>query len=402
MQLYWRVVSLPLDTSILMEPLSLLRSVVFTTAALSTLNAFAGLPWCKSRTIESKNGQFVLVLLTPEAERRPLAEFVEYVNDVFGHLDDSGERELIESFEAERTLEETYSASGLYAKGESTQPIWTLPYISLCQEMYVANDGIHLVIMYSPWDSTCSDIRQLSFVSSGITTFSYRDEWEFMPLISLRLLMQACLEIALPVDNSSYISADSTEFIVRTNQGDRLVFDLATGTRLKRSSPLLLLCILLPVMIVPFGLWLCTLMRERIRTSKENPTAKGFHFSLFDLLGFLGYVGCSLAAVKILAWFGGACVLITTLGGVIAGFPSTHKVRLIAGAILALYGAYVAIVLFAIIDDQLINAFNVVPLWWKEGWWQLCIPLSMMFTFAVCGALFARRMPLRTVRATTS
>ncbi len=61
-----------------MRPSSLLYSFLLVSTAFSALDASAGLPNYKSRKIESKNGQYVLVLLTPKAERQKLSNFVAF------------------------------------------------------------------------------------------------------------------------------------------------------------------------------------------------------------------------------------------------------------------------------------------------------------------------------------
>lgn len=373
-----------------MQPLSLLRSILFASIAFSTLDTLAGLPGYKTRTIESKNGQYVLVLLTPQAERTQLIDFIEYIDDVYDYYKDDEKRELIEDFEKELAIEEQYSVSGLYANDGSTEPIWKVSYISLCQEVHVANDGIHLVVMYSPWDSSCSGTRQLSFYSSGSKVFSYGSDFEFVPLISMRLLMRACLGIECPIDESSYIDDRSTEFIVNTNQRDKLVFDLATGARLKRSSPWPFY-FGIPVAAVPLGVWMWHKRRPHLRNYRQRTQRRGLNYSLSELLGLVVYLSFALVAVKLYGWFGGVCVVIGTAGAATAGFRSRYAVGWFLGAILALYGAYVAALFLAIFDDLLLNKFDVTPLWWDGGWW-LCIPLGIIPTFAIYGALFARRM----------
>ena len=372
--------------------MSLLRHILLASISFSTLNAFAGLPGYKSREIASSNGQYVLVVLTPKAERSQLSEHVAYVDNVFSHLSDDEKQELIEDFENELALEEKYPVGGLYMNDGSTKPAWKIPYISLCQDVHVASDGLHVVVMYSPWDSNCSGNRHLSFVSSGNTVFTYSNEWQFLPFSSFRLLLRACLGVELPVDVISKIDDESNTFTVSTDQGDRLVFDLVTGARLKRSPPLFMLIFLLPLILVPLIFMMYIKLRKQIQAPTKNPKNPAVHFSLADLLGVMAYVACSITLVKLFTWFGGACVLLATLGATVAGFPCTGRARLTTGAILALYGAYVGVVVFAIVDDQMLNIFEVVPMWWTKGWWQLCIPTTMILSFAVFGALIARRM----------
>jgi len=373
-----------------MRPSSLLYSFLLVSTAFSAQDASAGLPNYKSRKIESKNGQYVLVLLTPKAERQKLSNFVTYVDDVWDYLNDEERQEVIGNFEEELAIEGKYPVSGLYTNDGSTEPIWKIPYISLCQNVHIANDGIHMVVMYSPWDSSCSGTRQLSFYKSGSKVYSYVSEFDFVPFIFMRHFMWLCLEIEQPVDDVSYIDNCKGEFIVHTNQHDKLAFDLATGARKKCSSPWPFY-FGFPLIVVPLGLWIWHRRRPSSRKPIQRVRSRGLKYSLGELLGLVTYVSFLLAVVKMYGWCGGACVLIATIGSATAGFRNRYAGAWAIGAILALYGAYVAALSYAAIEGLLHNSFGFGLLWWRGGWW-LCIPLSMVLLFAICGAVFARWM----------
>ncbi|TWU30293.1 hypothetical protein [Bythopirellula polymerisocia] len=371
-----------------MRNLSLRHPILLATLAFSAIDADAGLPDYQSRKIESKNGQYVLVLLTPKAERWQLSDLTKHIDDVYDYLSEEEKQEWIEDFKKEQVIEAEYSDSGLYTNDGSTDPIWTVPYFSTCQNVYVANDGIHMVVMYSPWDSSCSGTRQLSFYKSGSKVFSYKSEIEFVPCMFMRLLMRLSFGLELPVDQDSFIDDGSTEFIVHTNQRDKLAFDLATGRLDNYSSPWPFF-FGFPVVMVPLGVWVWNKRRFYRRQPTPRVHSPGLKFSLRDLLGLVLYASLSLTIVKMYSWVGGAFVLIVTIGAFIASFRNRHSGAWALGVILALYGAYVAALTYAVCEGLLHKSFGFGPLSWRDGWW-LCIPLGIAFLFAICGAFVAR------------
>ncbi len=370
----------------------LLHSLLLASWALSNQELSAGLPDYKSRKIESKSGRYVLVLLTPKSERGRLSDLVKDFD--YASIDHAEAekpkwvRERIEAFKIEQDIEREYSVSGLYANDGSKEPLWNIPYISLCQDVHVADDGVHMVVMYSPWDSTCSGTRQLSFYKSGSKVHSYVSEFDFLPYVSMRHFMWL-FGMEPPVDETSYIAHDSNEFIVHTNQRDRLAFDLATGALNRCSSPWLYFLVL-PLVAVPASLWIMLKRWPCLLTPSERVHRRRSNFSLGTLLVLVAYASFSLAAVKRYGWVGGAFVLIVTVGALAAGYRNRSVWACAVGSVLALYGAYVGALCYAAIETQLHHRFGLGPLWWRGGWW-LCIPSAMVLLLAVGGALVGRQ-----------
>ena len=125
--------------------LCLINALALLALAIPPTCATAHLVGFRTRAVPSSDGKFLLVSLMPVQERQQRDEPRDYdpKTDVFFTADEL--REWQASVDAQKAIEAKYSQGGLYRNDGSTQLLWPMPYISMCQEIFVANDGMHVV-----------------------------------------------------------------------------------------------------------------------------------------------------------------------------------------------------------------------------------------------------------------
>jgi hypothetical protein len=319
---------------------SLLFNVGFVFALAQ--NANAGLVGDESWREVSADGRFVLVMISPDpTEVNWLARWP------------SQQSEVLE-------IREKYETSGLYRNDGSAEPLWTIPYHLPVYEVYVSPDGQQVLIVQEDWGHTISNIPgggSLFFYDKDGEIASYQDH-ELTWCWLLKGLANNLMGRSFAECDHAHYDSEALTYTIKTSQSEEFVFDVTTGKIIRRWSlwPFYLGVPLLGVPAALFGYY-----RSHRRRSHVEP-AKRRRWGQFSLRGMLIFV----TAVCVLLWgmsFNGilviVCLTIAVLGGGVAWvFSKTRRAWLI-GAILAMYGGLLGIVVWARLCDY-------VFLWFYE------------------------------------
>lgn len=182
--------------------------------ALATSRALAGLPIPESRTIPSANGKFVLVLITPE-DARDLSEDPPGTSWMAEDV-----QEWRESKRKERQIEAHYPQSGLYRNDGSKDLLWPIHYLTICKDIYVSNDGKHLVTAVLDWETTCSDRgHALEFYADG-RQLAFYDEHQLLVGYLPRLLLSNSFDVPWPTCVDAKFNDSAKTFEIAVNWGD--------------------------------------------------------------------------------------------------------------------------------------------------------------------------------------
>ena len=193
---------------LLARPISLLSMCLAFTVVPSAV--MAGLAHPASWKQTSEDDRFVLVMVSPlsvDEDARPGAF-------------DGGEI---------RKIRATYTQSGLYHKGDTAHPVWTVPYHNRTHEVFIAPDGQHLIIADDDWFRSHGHV--VTFYSNGTKLSSYAIT-DLLPLAHLRFPILGRVDCG-----GIAFDADALTFSSSTNQGSVFVFDVTTGKITRRSSP---------------------------------------------------------------------------------------------------------------------------------------------------------------------
>lgn len=355
--------------------------------ALAPVAVKVHLPFSQTRAFESANGEFILVLLMPEGDRAERREASEYDPRDDGQLSQLDLQEWAERVATQKAIEAKYPQSGLYRNDGSAELIWPSPDVTTCRGVFVANDGRHVVAAKSI-GSTCWDSHApYVFYASG-KVLAEHDDYATLPCIWMRLLIAWWTDIELPYDLAMGIDDDAGVFIVETTQYDTLIFELATGRLTAQRSPWPFYLAAL-ALGPPLGLWA---WRRRMRRSEAGARGrKGIAFSLREILAFTALIAASLAAARLWGNVAAACAILATSGAFVARIRAGTTAAWFVGALAALYGAYVTLLLCAIIDSALLDGFTLLKLWLDEesSRWM---PLGILGTVALATSWLAGRM----------
>jgi hypothetical protein len=214
-----------------MRTLSLLLIAVMLAAARPSA-AFAYLDWFESRTVASANGEYLLVLLTPPAER---VGRTEYDPTVDKGLAEEEIRAWKESLARQRALEAKYPRSGIYRNDGSTEPVWPMPYITVCKNIYVANNGAHVIVAYLDWeaDNVSSRGDALEFYARGEQIGVYNED-DIVPAFFAKTIANRCLGREALTCREASLDDDAQIFTLVTTQGESFRYDVTTGKALQR------------------------------------------------------------------------------------------------------------------------------------------------------------------------
>lgn len=371
------------------------RTYLAATAVLAFTPAIveAHLPVPETREIESARGEFVLVLLTSVQDRAERREATAYDPQQDGPLTEQDLREWDQRVARQKAIEARYPQSGLYrneASAELTADLmWPSPYISMCREVFVADNGLHIVAAKG-MDSTCwdGDADPLVFYSSGRKIAGY-DAVTTLPCFWMRVVMAEWLRVYLPYELASGIDDDASTFFIETSQGDTLTFDLATGALAGQRSPWPFY-LAVPAVAVPFGFW--TRRRwlqgdHRVKIGR----GKSFSFSLREIFIVMALVAGTFTAARVWGWFGGACAVIATTGALVARIRGGSSRASAAGAIAALYAGYMTLLLCALVDSALLDGYTLLHVWVDDDA-NKYTPLAVLAAVAIASGWFAGRM----------
>jgi hypothetical protein len=341
--------------------------------ALLPADANAHLGYSCTRTIESSDGRFVLVLLQSVQERALRRDIDDYDPQFDGLLTQEELDDWHERVEREKNIEAKYSQSGLYRNDGSDELLWPIKSFSSCREVFVANDGQHVVAAKS-MGSTCWDDDEdfLVFYSSGKKVAGC-DEVPALPCFWMRDLLAHWLNMHFPYDSSSRLNDEAGMFQIETDQEDTVAFDLATGKRIAWWSPWPFY-FGMPALAAPLGLWMC---RGRLRSSALAKNIRWTGFSLLDIFIVTTLVAATVAIANSAGWFGATCVLVAAVGGLTAKVRSSSARAWIVGGIAALYGGYMLLIVSAFIDSALLDGYTLLGFWLSDEW-KLGVPLAIL------------------------
>lgn len=210
--------------------------------------ANAALPSLESWTHVSSDGQFILVMVSPQS----FAEEVEFSDD---------------NVEVKR-IRGTYEQSGLYRNDGSTSPIWTIPFMDVTHEVFLGPQGKYLMLAHdggSDWSGHLG--HYVTFYSDGEELASYSD-------VELFSLVEWILpKVARSESDNLVFDPQEMTFTVFGGQGVRIVFDVTSGQVIRHVSPVLMyvvVVILLFAGLVVIG-WF---MLRRQRIARQAPRDK--------------------------------------------------------------------------------------------------------------------------------
>jgi hypothetical protein len=192
----------------------------------------------------SANGKYLLVLLAPEPE---------YYNA--GPLTDDEIRER----EEVQQIEDHYAQSGLYRNDGSTDLLWPIDYLSVLKDVYVSDDGVHLIVAFLSWEcDTCSDRgNALEFYAHGQRLSTY-NEHNLLIAYFGRCLASCYAGVPWTTCTSAKFDDKRREFEIATNRGDEFRFDITTGNVISSttSSSIKAAFLATAILIGGFGWWL--------------------------------------------------------------------------------------------------------------------------------------------------
>jgi hypothetical protein len=285
-------------------------------------------------------------------------------------------------------MEVKYPQSGLYRNDGSTDLIWPSHYITTCREVFVANDGRHVVAAKSI-DSTCWDGDEpYVFYASG-KKIAGHDDYATLPCIWMRYVIGEWVGIELPYEVRMAVDDDAGAFIVETNQFDTLKFELATGQFVSRRSPWPYFLAALAIG-PPVGLWA---WRRRIR--RANTATAGARqvigFSIRETLALTALVAGTLAAARLWGNIAAACSIIATAGALTARIRAGTTSAWFVGAVAALYAACMSLLVSAMIDNAMLGGFTLLRLWLDEDSSKWA-PIGTLGVAALAASWFTSRM----------
>lgn len=207
---------------------AMIWAAAWPSAAFGYLDAF------ETRTVISANGEYLLVLLTLPVERVNRPEYVATVDQGLEEEEIRGWRELRAR---ERELEAKYPRSGIYRNDNSTELLWPMPYITVCKNIYLSNDGAHVVAVFLDWDAgnVSSRGNALEFYASGKQIAAY-NEGDMVDAFFAKTIANWCLGRGHLTCREASLDDDEGIFTLVTTQGESLQFDVTTGKAIPRWS----------------------------------------------------------------------------------------------------------------------------------------------------------------------
>jgi hypothetical protein len=159
-------------------------------------------PLSQSYTKMTSDGRYLLVMLDPSRVEEDIRWNPATVAEV-------------------KTIHRTYTRSGLYRKGDTSDPLWTVNWYAHGVE--AAADGVHM-IRVNAWIGS-PDVPAVEFYANGKPIRSYtprelmNDPDRFPRTVSSKLLWY----------NGGRLDDARLEYAVLTADGNRFVFDIRTG-----------------------------------------------------------------------------------------------------------------------------------------------------------------------------
>lgn len=234
--------------------------VIASVVGFCAASAHGGLPGDRTRSIPSANGKYLLVLLAPEKGY--------YVDDPVTE-DEIRERELTHQ------IEDRYGQSGLYRNDGSTDLLWPIEYLSTWKEIYVSDDGVHLIVAFLNWEcDNCSGRgNALEFYARGQQLSRYMEDTLLAGYFA-RCMLSCYAGAAWTACTSAKLDDIKGEFEIATNWGDMFRFDVTTGKVIdSKTSPSVNAAILVILILIGLSGWWIVRRLVLVRATREVTVA---------------------------------------------------------------------------------------------------------------------------------
>jgi len=206
----------------------------------------------------------LLVLLTPEEERSYRRE---YDPTVYAPWTEDEICQQHESILRQQQIETLYPQSGLYPNDKSTVLLWPIEYFPTPKDIYISNDGVHLIVAFLDWDNDRVSERgnALEFYAHGQQLAIYREHQLLVGYLG-RLLLSRFAGVAWPTCTSALLDDKAATYEITTNWGDWFRFDITTGKLVDSSTSWAIkaFCVLILTVVALSGWWLCRRI-DRVR-----------------------------------------------------------------------------------------------------------------------------------------
>jgi hypothetical protein len=137
--------------------------------------------------------------------------------------------------------------------------LWPIEYLSVSKDIYVSNDGVHLVVAFLPWEvGNCSDRgNALEFYANGQPLSVFNEDRLLVGYLGRRLL-SLYAGVPHPTCTNAKLDDGAATFEITTNWGDAFRFDIATGKLVESTTSWSIKASLLLVLllIALSGLWM--------------------------------------------------------------------------------------------------------------------------------------------------
>jgi hypothetical protein len=314
------------------------------------------LPTYGTQAVESENGRYLLVQLAAPADRASQRDSSDYDPQCDGELSEAELQQWHERFLRARELEATYPRDGIYRNDGSTQLIWPMPQrLCCCSEAFLSNDGRSVVSLHASVTCNCNYRGYaLRFFHEGALITAYPDSVDWVPYWLLKFVLCRCTDNYFGERPNKPTLDDARQvFVFKLGSfSEQLEFDLLTGKRIAHRSSWPF-AIVPPLVLVPLAIRAWTRqIRSKPHLLQIHNSGRRLRFTVFDLFLATTICGVMLAVAKscdngfIVAW-----TVIASVGSILARLRGTAASTWLLGAIAALYGAYVTVVVLGVLDE---------------------------------------------------
>jgi hypothetical protein len=231
-------------------------AVIAAVIGFCAASAHAGLSGYRTRSIPSANGKYLLVLLAPEKGY---------------YVDGPVTEDELNAREKTQQIEDHYSQSGLYRNDGSTELLWPIEYLSVLKDIFVSDDGVHLIVLFPNWEcDTCSDRGDaLAFYAHGQQLSRYREDILLAGYWG-RCLLSCYAGAPWTTCTSAKFDDKKREFEIATNWGDMFRFDITTGKVIDSiTSSSVKTTFFVTVVLIGSSVWWVMRRLVRVDTSRD-------------------------------------------------------------------------------------------------------------------------------------
>ncbi len=118
--------------------------------------------------------------------------------------------------------------------------LWPIDYLSTANDVYVCNDGVHLVVAFLDWNSGASDGgNAIEFYSSGRLLDSYSED-DLVVAFWPRIFASNITSSEFPTGELDELDESAQSYEMQINWGDVVKFDITTGKIVESRMPWIL------------------------------------------------------------------------------------------------------------------------------------------------------------------